>query len=465
MFRKLLVANRGEIALRVITTAKKMGVKTVAVCSVADRESPHLEAADEVVTVGPAKSGQSYLDMDAILMAAELHDCQAVHPGFGFLSENALFAERCEQQKLAFVGPPASAIRTMGDKSTARRTMKAAGMPLIPGSDGNLEDLDDARAAAQEIGYPVIIKATAGGGGKGMRVCADEAALIANFPQASAEAEKAFGNAAMYMERFIAAGRHIEFQILADAFGHVVHLGERECSVQRRHQKLIEESPSPAVNAELRAKMGGIIVAALQRIGYRNAGTIEMLMDPTTRELYFMEMNTRLQVEHPVSEMLTGIDIVAWQLRIAANQPLTLKQDDITFDGHAIECRINAEDPADNFRPSPGTLTTFVPPAGCGAFTPDISASDDGTRVRVDSHARQGYTIPPHYDSMIGKLIVHAPDRAAAIARMQQALGELKVEGVPTTIPLHQRVLGEAPFTSGNYNTRFLEDLLAAQPG
>ncbi|MGE3854873.1 MAG: acetyl-CoA carboxylase biotin carboxylase subunit [Planctomycetota bacterium] len=461
MFRKLMIANRGEIALRVITTARRLGIRTVAVCSTADRPSPHLEAADEVVTVGPAKSAQSYLDADAILMAAELHDCQAVHPGFGFLSENALFAERCAQHKLTFVGPTAEALRTMGDKSTARKTMQAAGMPLIPGSAGNLRDAADARETAARIGYPVIVKATAGGGGKGMRVCNNDAELAKNFAEASAEAEKAFGNAALYMEKYIAAGRHIEFQVLADAFGHVIHLGERECSVQRRHQKLIEESPSPAVTPAQREQMGETIVAALKRIGYRNAGTIEMLMDPQSGELYFMEMNTRLQVEHPVTEMLTGIDIVAWQLRIAANQPLTIRQSDVRFDGHAIECRINAEDPADNFRPAPGTLTAFAPPPGAGAFTPDIAPGADGCRVRVDSHVRAGYTIPPHYDSMIGKLIVHAPSRAQAIDRMHAALGELKVEGVPTTIPLHQRVLREAPFASGAYNTRFLEDLLA----
>ncbi len=448
MFRSVLIANRGEIALRVIRACRELGIRTVAVYSEADRTSPHLDRADATVCIGGARSSESYLDMEAVVQAAVQSECQALHPGYGFLAENALFSTLCAQSKVTFIGPPPHAVRLMGDKARARETMSALGLDPIPGSEGTLRGLEDAREAAARIGYPVLLKATAGGGGKGMRIVEDAGALEDAFSQASLEAEKAFGNPSLYMEKFIARGKHIEFQILADVFGNAVHLGERECSVQRSHQKLIEESPSPVMTEEIRSDLGAKVARAVAAIGYVNAGTVEFLRDEDGR-LYFMEMNTRLQVEHPVTEMVTGFDIVKEQIRIAANRPLSITQDEVTLTGHAIECRINAEDPADRFKPDPGLVTAFEPP---------VSGS-----VRVDSHIRAGYTIPPFYDSLIGKLIVRGDDRDKAIAGTIEALGKFKIEGVKTTIPIHLEILASDEFRRGTYTTHFVEDFLAAK--
>jgi acetyl-CoA carboxylase biotin carboxylase subunit len=445
MFRRLLVANRGEVAARIIRACGELGIETVAVHSLADADSPHLELADRRVCIGPGPSAASYLNMDAILQAAEQCDCQAVHPGFGFLAENALFAARVRQQQLAWVGPPPRAIARMGDKAEARRAMQAAGLPTIPGTEGVLTGVDEALAAADEVGYPVLLKATAGGGGKGMRRSNDPAGLRQGFAEASMEAEKAFGNPGLYLEKVLLEARHVEFQVLADHYGAAIHLGERECSVQRRHQKLLEEAPSPAVDPAQRDSAGARAAAAALAIGYTSAGTVEFLRDADGK-LYFMEMNTRLQVEHPVTEMITGIDIVREQIGIAANQPLSLAQEDVTFDGHAIELRINAEDPDRDFRPDPGTVSVFEPPSGDG--------------IRVDTHIGPGYTIPPFYDSMIAKLIVHGGSRDDAIARAEDALARFRVEGVATTIGLHRRVLTEPRFRQGDYDTSWLERFL-----
>jgi acetyl-CoA carboxylase biotin carboxylase subunit len=441
MFRRILVANRGEIALRVLRTCRSMGIETVAVFSEADRGAPWLERADLTVCIGPARADRSYLDADAVLQAAEQTECRAVHPGYGFLSENARFAARCEQHGITFIGPGPGAIRRMGDKMEAKRTMASAGVPTIPGSLDALADVGQAARLAAEIGYPVLLKASAGGGGKGMRRCDDEAGLKAGFAEASLEADKAFGNATLYLEKFLEGGRHVEFQLLADAFGNAVHVGERECSVQRHHQKLVEESPSPAVDDATRARVGEATARAVASFGYRNAGTVEFLRAPGG-ELFFMEMNTRLQVEHPVSEMISGLDLVEEQIRIAALEPLRFTQRDLRLSGHAIELRINAEDPDAGFRPDPGTIAAFEPPQGPG--------------VRWDSAVRAGWRIPPHYDSMIGKLIVHAPSRPEAIERARLALDTLRIEGVKTTIPLHRRILGDPAFVSGNYDIGFL---------
>ncbi|MCS6805896.1 MAG: acetyl-CoA carboxylase biotin carboxylase subunit [Acidobacteriota bacterium] len=445
MFRRLLVANRGEIALRIIRACRELGIETVAVHSSADRDSPHLRLADKSVCIGPAQSKESYLNMDAVLQAAEQYECQALHPGYGFLSENALFAERCLRQKIAFVGPPPHAIRLMGDKLTAKQTMQAAGLETIPGSASLLANVDEAKQVARYVGYPVLLKATAGGGGKGMRVCRDEGELQRFFDEAALEAEKAFGHPGLYLEKIIQGGRHIEFQVLGDAFGHVIHLGERECSVQRHHQKLVEESPSPVIDADTRRRMGERVVAAMKAIGYVSAGTVEFLRDADGR-LYFMEMNTRLQVEHPVTEMVTGVDIVKEQIRIAANQPLTIKQDEVRWNGHAIECRINAEDPQNGFKPDPGCITVFDPPTG--------------EALRLDTHVEAGYTIPPFYDSMIGKLIAHGRTRPETLRIMAEALRQFRIEGVRTTIPLHQRILAAPEFVSGQYDVEFLKRML-----
>jgi acetyl/propionyl-CoA carboxylase alpha subunit len=388
--------------------------------------------------------------MDAILQAAEQTDCQALHPGFGFLAENALFAARVRQQQVAWVGPPPRAIARMGDKAEARRAMHAAGVPTIPGTEGILASVDEARAAAEEVGYPVLLKATAGGGGKGMRRCDRPEDLESAFTEASMEAEKAFGNAGLYLEKVLVNARHVEFQVLADHYGAAVHLGERECSVQRRHQKLLEEAPSPAVDAAQRAEAGGLAAQAAVAIGYSSAGTMEFLRD-RDGSLYFMEMNTRLQVEHPVTEMITGVDIVEQQLRIAANEPLAMRQEELRIDGHAIEFRINAEDPANDFRPDPGRIERFEPP--------------QGDHIRVDTHVRTGYAIPPFYDSMIAKLIVHGADRSQAIERSAGALAAFAVEGVKTTIPIHQRILKEPDFVAGAYDTAWLERRLAEGEG
>lgn len=455
VFRKVLIANRGEIAARIIRACRAVGAQSVAVYSSADADSPHLKLADETICIGPGPSSDSYLNQNAILQAALQMECQAIHPGFGFLSENARFTQRCKQQGLTFIGPNAAHISLMGDKAKARETMKAHGVPLLPGSEGLLASIKDAQALADDMGYPVLLKATAGGGGKGMRICRNKKDLSKLYKEAAREAEKAFGNARLYMEKYIEGGRHIEFQILADNYGHVIHLGERECSIQRNHQKLLEEAPSLNLSEKQRNEMGQTIVFALQEIGYINAGTMEFLMD-SQGKLYFMEMNTRIQVEHPVTEMVTGVDLVAWQLRIAAGQKLTLQQQDIEIKGHAIECRINAEDPNADFKPKPGVIQAYHSPEN--GQTPHL---------RFDTHIEQGYKIPPYYDSMIGKLIAHGDNRADAIARMQQALAQTQVQGVPTTIDLHQRILRHADFIAGKYTCQFLsehlKELLSAQ--
>jgi acetyl-CoA carboxylase biotin carboxylase subunit len=442
----VLIANRGEIALRIIRACRELGIEAAVAHSEADREAPWVAEADAPICVGPARADRSYLDAGAILQAAEQAECQAIHPGYGFLAENALFAARCEQQGISFIGPTADAIRRMGDKAEAKRTMAAAGLPTIPGSEGVLRDAEEARELARQAGYPVLLKASAGGGGKGMRRCDDENELEQAFAQASLEAEKAFGNAALYLEKFIAGGRHIEFQVLCDAFGNGLHFGERECSIQRKHQKLFEEAPSPAVDAATRRELGERVAKAVAGIGYRNAGTVEFLRDETGH-FYFMEMNTRLQVEHPVTELITGVDLVAEQLRVAANCPLRLRQDEIAFDGMAMEFRINAEDPDAGFRPDPGLIESFSPPR--------VDAR--GVRVRWDSAIREGYRIPPHYDSMVGKLIVHGPDREATLRGADEALRSLRIEGVRTTIPLHLRLLQDEAFRAARYDVNFLE--------
>jgi len=447
MFRRLLVANRGEVAVRIARTCRKLGVSPVAVCSEADRGAPWLEAFDRAIAIGPSHPVRSYLDQSAILEAARLTDCQAIHPGWGFLAENAVFAERVRQLQLAFIGPSAGAIRLMGDKVQARTTAERAGLPTIPGSDGLVASVEQARSVADAIGYPVLLKATAGGGGRGMRRVDEPDALATAFDEASREAAAAFGDGGLYVEKLIEHGRHIEFQVLVDAEGHAVHLGERECSVQRRHQKLIEEAPSPALDAATRGEFGERAARAAARIGYRGAGTVEMLRDPDGN-LYFMEMNTRLQVEHPITEEITDIDIVEQQLRIAAGEPLRLRQDGITFRGHAIEARLNAEDVTRGFQPSPGTIGEFEIPVDRGPG-----------RIRIDTHVRAGSTVPPHYDSLIAKVIAHADDRPAAIETLARALAAARISGVPTTIPAHLAVLSDPRFRAGDYDTTIVERL------
>ncbi|MDB5104566.1 MAG: accC [Fibrobacteres bacterium] len=442
MFKKILIANRGEIALRVIRTCKELGIKTVAVHSTADNHSLHVHFADEDICIGPPNSKASYLNMKQILAAAELTNADAIHPGYGFLSENAKFAEMCQENRMTFIGPSPDSIRSMGDKSSAKATMKAAGVPTIPGSDGLVNTLKDAIAAANVVGYPVIVKATAGGGGRGMRVALNEEELKKLFPVAAAEALANFSNGSLYLERYFTEPRHVEIQLMGDKHGNMVYLGERDCSIQRRHQKLIEESPSPAVSPEVREKMGKVAVAGAKGAGYYNAGTIEFLFDKDS-SFYFMEMNTRIQVEHPVTEAVTGIDLVRAQILVAAGEKLEFSQKSITMAGHSIECRINAEDPWNDFRPCPGTITDFHLPGGMG--------------VRVDTHCYSGYEVPPNYDSMIAKLIVHAPTREAAIARMLRALDEFVIMGIKTTIPLHKRILQHPLFAKGLYTTKFLE--------
>ncbi|MBH22897.1 MAG: acetyl-CoA carboxylase biotin carboxylase subunit [Myxococcales bacterium] len=444
MFKRILIANRGEIALRVIRACKALGVETVAVYSEADAQSPHLEEADRTVCVGPGPAGSSYLNQEALLQAALQYDCQALHPGYGFLSENARFAARCEQQKTTFIGPSPNAMRLMGDKATGRATMERLGIGGVPGSEELVLTEEQALAEAERVGYPVLLKATAGGGGKGMRLCRTPDELPQAFQTARMEAEKAFSNPALYLERFVEGGRHIEFQILGDRYGKVIHLGERECSTQRNNQKLIEEAPSPGVPIAQREELGARICAALSQLGYVGAGTIELLRTPRG-ELFFMEMNTRLQVEHPVTEMVTGADLVQWQLRIAAGEPLTLDQDAIQLTGHAIECRLNAEDPTQGFRPCPGTLTTFE--------APEAWRYNHAGPVRLDSHVRSGYAIPTYYDSMIGKLIVHADTRSAAIAQMREALLGLELSGPTTTRDICVAIMDDPQFASGDYDT------------
>lgn len=449
MFKKVLVANRGEIALRVIRACRELGVATVAVHSTADSGSLHVRFADESVCIGPPPSKQSYLNVPAILSAAELTGADAIHPGYGFLSENAEFAEVCEKCQIAFVGPTPTVIRLMGNKVRAREAALAAGLPLLPGSPGVLKTSTEAVEWAKQIGFPVILKAAAGGGGRGMKIVRDAAAVAQAFATASAEAVAAFGNGDMYIERYVEKPRHIEFQIVADLHGNVVHLGERECSVQRRHQKLIEESPSPAVSASLREEMGRVSVEAMKRIGYTNVGTIEFLLDEAGR-YYFMEMNTRIQVEHPVTELVTGVDLLRTQLRLAAGEVLPFSQQDVRMRGAAIECRVNAEDPV-TFVPWPGKITAYSAPGGLG--------------VRVDSAVYQDYTVQPYYDSLVAKLVVNAEDRPTAIARMSRALGEYVIQGIRTNIPFHRAALEEDAFVRGEYDTRFVERMHASETG
>ncbi|HRU51869.1 MAG TPA: acetyl-CoA carboxylase biotin carboxylase subunit [Planctomycetota bacterium] len=448
MFKRILVANRGEVAQRIIQAAQKMNIETVAVYSQADENAPYLKMATKSVCIGASPSSQSYLNMEALLQVALQNECKAIHPGYGFLAENAMFATLCEQYKISFIGPSPHSIHVMGDKALARKTMKEAGLDVIPGSDGILSNVDEAISLANEIGFPVLLKATAGGGGKGMRICQNEEQLRSAFVEASIEAEKAFGNAALYMEKYIVNGKHIEFQVLGDDFGKVIHLGERECSIQKKHQKLIEESPSPAISLEMKQAWGKRICEAVSKIGYKNAGTIELFLDGD--KLYFMEMNTRLQVEHPVTEMVTGVDIVQQQLLLAAGHALKLNQSEITWNGHAIECRINAEDANDNFKPSPGTLTKFQHPD----FTEDAD-------IRLDTYVQEGYKIPPFYDSMIAKLIVRGNTRQEAIAKSIEILRNFNIEGVPTTIPILLEVLQYPQFQDGTYHTGTLNEILS----
>lgn len=441
MFQKILIANRGEIAVRVIRACREMGIKTVAVYSEADREALHTQLADEAICIGPAPSSESYLNMEQILTACVAMKADAIHPGFGFLSENARFAELCEKCKIRFIGPSADIIHKMGNKSEARKTMIEAGVPVVPGSKEPVFTVEEGLKTAKEVGFPVMIKASSGGGGKGMRVSWSEEDFAANFQNAQMESVKGFSDDTMYIERFVEHPRHIEFQILADSFGNVVHLGERDCSIQRRHQKVLEESPSVAISDELRKKMGDMAVRAAKAVGYENAGTIEFLLDKN-KEFYFMEMNTRIQVEHPVTEAVTDMDLIKEQIRIAAGEPLSVKQEDIKLSGHAIECRINAENPEKNFMPCPGTVTNIHLPGGRG--------------VRVDTAVYNNYKIPPNYDSMILKLIVHDKDRASAIAKMRSALGELVIEGITTNLDFQYDLINDADFEAGNVDTDFI---------
>ncbi|PSB33583.1 acetyl-CoA carboxylase biotin carboxylase subunit [Stenomitos frigidus] len=444
-FSKVLIANRGEIALRILRTCEEMGIATVAVHSTVDRHSLHVQLADEAVCIGEPPSSKSYLNIPNIIAAALTRNATAIHPGYGFLAENARFAEICADHQIVFIGPSPDSIRSMGDKSTAKKTMQRVGVPTVPGSEGLLTDEAEARTIAKKIGYPIIIKATAGGGGRGMRLVKEESELAKLFAAAQGEAEAAFGNPGVYLEKFVQKPRHIEFQILADTFGNVIHLGERECSIQRRHQKLLEEAPSPALTPLLREKMGTAAVMAAKSINYVGAGTVEFLLDQSG-EFYFMEMNTRIQVEHPVTEMITGLDLIAEQLRIAQGEPLSLTQEQVVLRGHAIECRINAEDPEHNFRPHPGRISGYLPPSGPG--------------VRMDSHVYTDYEIPPYYDSLIGKLIVWGSDRPAAIRRMRRALRECAVTGLPTTIAFHQKILDNPDFQRGDVYTNFVEQMM-----
>ena len=440
--RKILIANRGEIACRIMWTCKEMGIKTVAVHSEADREALHVKFADEAICIGPPPSAESYLNIPSIISAAEITNVDAIHPGYGFLAESATFAKICEDCNIKFIGPRADVIAMMGDKVEARRTMTAAGVPILPGSPDPIESVEEARKLALKIGFPVIIKASAGGGGRGMRIVRHESELMGQLETAKAEALAAFKNGAVYIERYIERPRHIEIQILADEHGNVIHLGERECTIQRRHQKLLEEAPSPVISAKLRDKMGAVAVKACKKIGYSSAGTFEFLLDEDGR-FYFMEMNTRIQVEHPVTEMVTLADIVRNQIRIATGENIGYRQDEVVINGHSIECRINAEDPV-KFTPSPGRITAFNIPGGPG--------------VRVDTAVYPGYVVPPYYDSMIAKLIVHARTRELAIARMQRALEMMVVEGIKTTIPLHLKIMADEKFRAGDFSTKFMEE-------
>jgi acetyl-CoA carboxylase, biotin carboxylase subunit len=443
MFDKILIANRGEIALRILRAAKELGIATVAVHSTADADAMHVRLADESVCIGPPAARDSYLNIPALIAACEITGADAIHPGYGFLSENARFAEVLEHHRIAFIGPKAEHIRIMGDKIEAKRTAKRLGIPCVPGSEGGISDEVEAKKVAKDIGYPVIIKAAAGGGGRGMKVARNEADLVHALQTAKTEAKAAFGDDAVYIEKYLEKPRHIEIQVLGDGKGNAIHLGERDCSLQRRHQKVWEEGPSPALNVEMRERIGGVVAKAMQDLKYAGAGTIEFLYEDG--EFYFIEMNTRIQVEHPVTEMITGIDLVNEQIRVAAGHPLSVTQDDIKIEGHAIECRVNAEHPS-TFRPSPGTISYFHPPGGLG--------------VRVDSAAYQGYRIPPHYDSLVGKLIVHGRTRNECLMRLRRALDEFVVDGVDTTLPLFRTLVRNPDIQNGQYDIHWLENFL-----
>ena len=441
--KKVLIANRGEIAVRIIRACKELGIETVAVYSEADAEALHVELADEAYCIGPNLSTDSYLNFSNIISAAKLTDCDGIHPGYGFLAENASFAELCEEVNIEFIGPTSDAISRMGTKDVARETMRKAGVPIVPGSSGIVADEHEALAVAEEIGFPVIIKATAGGGGKGIRVAKNKEDLISGIKITQKEAAAAFGNPGVYIEKYIEVFRHVEVQVLADKFGNAIHLGERDCSIQRRMQKLVEEAPSPAITPEIREAMGDAAVKAALAVKYESAGTVEFIYDHINEKFYFMEMNTRIQVEHPVTEMITGIDLIKQQLKVASGEKLSVKQEDVKINGWSIECRINAENPSKNFMPSPGEITMYMPPGGFG--------------VRVDSAMYTGYSIPPFYDSMVAKLIVHADTREEAILRMKRALDEFIIEGVHTTIPFHLNLMDDEVFNSGDFDTNFLE--------
>lgn len=442
-FQKVLIANRGEIAVRIIRACRELGIATVAVYSEPDRESLHVRLADEAYCIGPTLSKDSYLNFTNIMSVATLTECDAIHPGYGFLAENADFAEICESCNITFIGPSADAINRMGDKAVAKQTMKDAGVPVIPGSDGLVEDLNEAVMLARDIGYPVIIKATAGGGGKGIRIAEDEESLVKQITNAQQEAQKAFGNAGVYLEKYLTGMKHVEIQIIADKHGNAVHLGERDCSVQRRRQKLVEEAPCPVLSEEVRSRMGEAAVRAAKAVNYSGAGTLEFLLGQDG-QFYFMEMNTRIQVEHPVTEMVTGVDLIQEMISVAEGNTLSFTQEEVVINGWSIECRINAENPDKGFMPAPGTIQFYLPPGGPG--------------VRVDSAAYPGYTISPYYDSMIAKLIVWAPTRDEAIAKMKRALAEFEIEGIYSTIPFHQKLMNHPTFLKGDFDIKFLEE-------
>ncbi|PEY41659.1 acetyl-CoA carboxylase biotin carboxylase subunit [Bacillus cereus] len=444
MIKKVLIANRGEIAVRIIRACKEMNIETVAVYSEADKESLHVQIADEAYCVGPTVSKESYLNLTNIISVAKLTGCDAIHPGYGFLAENADFAELCRECNLIFIGPSPEAISKMGTKDVARDTMKEAGVPIVPGSQGIIKNTEEAIELANQIGYPVIIKATAGGGGKGIRVARDEEALVKGIQITQQEASTAFGNPGVYLEKYVEDFRHVEIQIMADTHGNAIHLGERDCTIQRRLQKLLEESPSPALDTSVRKQMGEAAVKAAVAVDYTGAGTVEFIYEYKTKSFYFMEMNTRIQVEHPVTELVTGVDLIKEQIRVASGETLSLQQEEVQFNGWAMECRINAENPAKNFMPSPGKVEMYLPPGGFG--------------IRVDSAVYPGYSIPPFYDSMIAKLIVHGKTREEAIAKMKRALSEFVIEGVHTTIPFHLQLLDHPDFIKGEFNTKFLEE-------
>jgi len=446
MFSKILIANRGEIALRIIRACHEMGIRTVAVYSQADRNSLHVRFADEAICIGQASATNSYLNIPAIISAAEITDVEAIHPGYGFLAENAHFAEICESCKITFIGPTPENMRLMGDKMAARTTMQKAGLPIVPGSRSIIKNKEEALKTAKSIGYPVIIKAAAGGGGKGMRICHNDLTLVSSLLTAQTEAETNFGNSSVYIEKYIERPRHIEVQIIADRSGHIVQLGERDCSIQRRHQKLLEESPSPVVDSKMRRKLGEMVLKGMKSINYLSCGTIEFLLDEKTGNFYFMEMNTRIQVEHPVTEMVCGIDLIKEQIRVSAGEKLRFSQDNVQLRGAAIECRINAEDPDNNFMPSPGKIESLILPGG--------------PNVRVDTHIYAGYEVPAYYDSLVAKLIVHGNNRQEAIKTMRRALSEFHIAPIKTTIPFHLKLMDNPLFKKGDISTHFVQDLL-----